>query len=57
MTRDEKIFGMQRACDLWFALDAKTRDDLIEGKCIYSQYEGTPIIDYTRTHPIFFEGA
>lgn len=38
---------------MWFWLGQKTQNDLIDGKCVYSEYQNTPIIDYTKTHPIF----
>lgn len=53
MTREKKASILEQACTFWFMLDDKTRDDLIDGKCIYSQYDCVPIIDYTRKHPIF----
>ena len=50
----EKVAGiLQNACRMWPLLDRQTKDDLIAGKCIYSEYECTPIIDYTKQHPIF----
>lgn len=55
MSREAKSEILRQACKFWFVLDRKTQEDLIDGKCIYSEYECVPIIDYTRTHPIFSE--
>ena len=53
MTRDQKAAVLRKACGLWFVLDHQVREDLIDGKCIYSEYQCIPIIDYTKKHPFF----
>lgn len=57
MTKMERAELLSRACPYWFALDRKTKDDLIDGKCTYSEYENVPIIDYTKPHAVFSEMA
>lgn len=56
MSREEREKLLAKACGFWFVLDQRTREDLIDGKCVYSEYNAVPIIDYTRQHPIFSHG-
>lgn len=31
----------------WEVFDAKTQDDILQGRCIYKEHHGVPILDYS----------